>query len=385
MHTTPLTRLAAACATVLLAACAGGGQAPAGAPFAPAPVQSVQSAQLADGYYALGRKQHAARRDADAARAYQLALQFDPGHVNAGNALAVLAAAQGDYGRAIALWQDLTRAGAAAPRSAFLFANLGYAYFLGGDNERALAALEQACVLDPSNARSWEHLGAVLAKIGQAERAALMLAQAASLRTHKAGDDYALLRRHGVGGAPAAAPARQAERADAGGDALARTELVASGDVLQLRRVAAPAATAEAAPAPPPLAHVAPLAAVAARASGAPRPAPLLLEIRNGNGVTGMAAALGRTLASEQLRVVRLGNDASFRVARSRVEYRPDMAAQARALAARLGPLVLLEQASCGAADLRVVLGRDLLDAAALQRRYGKAAKLARLEPGKLG
>ncbi|MEC5158925.1 MULTISPECIES: LytR C-terminal domain-containing protein [unclassified Janthinobacterium] len=373
MHTTPLTRLAAACATVLLAACAGGGQAPAGAPFAPAPVQSVQSAQLADGYYALGRKQHAARRDADAARAYQLALQFDPGHVNAGNALAVLAAAQGDYGRAIALWQDLTRAGAAAPRSAFLFANLGYAYFLGGDNERALAALEQACVLDPSNARSWEHLGAVLAKIGQAERAALMLAQAASLRTHKAGDDYALLRRHGVGAAPAAAPARQAERADAGSDALARTELVASGDVLQLRRVAAPAVTAEAAPAPPPLAH------------GAPRPAPLLLEIRNGNGVTGMAAALGRTLASEQLRVVRLGNDASFRVARSRVEYRPDMAAQARALAARLGPLVLLEQASCGAADLRVVLGRDLLDAAALQRRYGKAAKLARLEPGKLG
>ncbi len=140
----------------------------------------------ADGYYALGRKQHGARRDAEAQRAYQLALQLDPGHVNAGNGLAVLAAGQGDYPRAIALWQELTARGAPAPHSAFLFGNLGYAYFLSGDKRRALAALEQACVLDPRNARSWEHLGAVLEQLGQGERAALVLAQARRRRRLRA-------------------------------------------------------------------------------------------------------------------------------------------------------------------------------------------------------
>ncbi|MDC8760490.1 LytR C-terminal domain-containing protein [Janthinobacterium fluminis] len=376
MHTT-LRRRGIAAACLLLGGCAlggGGGGAP--------PVTAAPAAlQSADSHYVLGRNHHAAGRDADALQAYRQALQIAPGHGNARNGLAVLAAGRGDYAAAIALWQGLTGDGAAAPQSAHLYANLGYAHHLSGDNQRALAALEQACVLDPLNALSWEHLGAVLEQLGQTERAALMLRQARSLRRHDPRADYALARQ-GVAApaaAPPAAPTPAPDGAGAWAPPLARTELVAAADgMLELRRVAQAAAPAAVATvtAPAPASGSAALVAQAA---------PLRLEIRNGNGVPGMAAALGRTLASAQLRVIRVSNERHFLVAHSRVEYRPELETAARALAGSLGPLVRLEAAPCAPADLRVVLGRDQLDPVALHRYYVKQLKLARLELAKFG
>ncbi|MET3131786.1 Flp pilus assembly protein TadD [Oxalobacteraceae bacterium GrIS 1.11] len=356
---TKLNYLVLAGAGALLLACAGGGRQAPQAQVQPQPQPQPQP-QAADGYYVLGRNQQAARRDADALRSYQQALRLAPGHVNARNGLAVLYAGQGDYGRAIALWQGLT--GEGAPGRAFLLNNLGYAYFLSGDMQRALETLEKACVLDPLNALTWENLGQVLEQTGQGERAALMFRQAQSLRSHDPRADYALTRAAPAGSGPAGANWP---------DSMPRTELSQSGGMFSLRRVAATA------PAAAPVAVTTP--------QTVPQTAPLRLEILNGNGVTGMAATLARALASGRLQVTRLGNERGFQVARTRVEYRPPQGEAARELATRLGPQVATEPAACKAADMRVVLGRDLLDPIALRQYYLRQLELARIELAKLG
>ena len=407
---TTIKLLSAVCAGTTLLACSSAGVAPAAGQLAPAPAP-VSAPALADGYYTLGRNQHAAGRYEDALQSYRQALQLDPRHVNARNGLAVLYAGQGDYGKAIVLWQELVResAGAVTPESAFLLGNLGYAYLLAGDGGQAVSALEKACVLDPLNAVSWEHLAQALEQQGQGERAALMLRQARSLQAHDVRRDYALLADQSM--APATARALAARRGqdswpDAGREgehdatpvvpapqpgwprSLARTEVVAAGGAMvQLRRVAAPAPS----PASPAsaLAPQLPLQAPDVRPAGAPAAllppsapvAPALaanagmavrLEISNGNGVTGMAAALARTVRSDDVKVVRLSNVRPFAVPVSRIEYRADQQAVAQVLAARLGMTATEPRADNQRAEVRIVLGRDLLSAAVLRQRYLK-------------
>lgn len=359
------TYLGGACAGVALLACAARPPSPTSAP-------SLTRATLsADGYYALGRNQQAARRDGAALASYEQALLIDPGHVNARNGLAVLYAGRADYGRAIALWRALT-AGASdgkAPQRALLLRNLGHAYLLQGESGPAVAALEQACLLDPGHALSWQRLGEALARDGQPERAASMLRQARTLQAHDVRTDYVLL-------AQSAAPQTPPGGPIAWPGVLARTEVTADGaGMLALRRIAV-AAVPAAAPAAAPIVAAETLSRPA---SAAPVPR---LEIRNGNGVRGMAGALGRLIGGERLQVIRLGNAPHFLVARSRIEYAPQWQAEARALAQKLGALDVRAGSEFSGADLRVVLGHDLDDVALVQRRYLKQARLARPEPG---
>ncbi|NRR30885.1 LytR C-terminal domain-containing protein [Oxalobacteraceae bacterium] len=412
--------LTAACSGALLLACGttGVGVAPVALATAPPPSQAT-----ADGYYTLGRSQHAGQRYAEALESYRKALQLDPLHVNARNGLAVLYAGQGDYARAIALWRELApqdREGM-RPEAAFLLGNLGYAYFLSGDTDKALAALEKACLLDPHNALTWEHLGRVLEQLGQGERAAAMLKQAAALRQHDAGRDYALLAQDGeprADGKPGAAAevvgtstaigtaldsgsvkdVRGAslpdEETGAAWPQLARTEVLQSGAAMvQIRRVAArslpiakvsmQSAPPAAAPLPPalPVLPVSPPPAAAAAAPPAaaalPRlePKPALsarLEISNGNGVNGMAAAMANTLRGDALQVVRLSNVRNFSVPQSRIEYEPRQQDAAQALATRLGVSTLARHDDCRPAELRLVLGHDLRNVGQLRQRYLK-------------
>jgi Tfp pilus assembly protein PilF len=378
---TTIRLLSAVCAGTALLACSSAGVAPAPGQLAPAPVQARLAAQ-ADGYYTLGRNQHAAGRYGEALQSYQHALQLDPRHVNARNGMAVLYAGQGEYARAITLWQALVHegAGTAVPQTAFLLGNLGYAYLLAGDGEQAVSTLEKACVLDPLNAMSWQHLAQALEQQGQGERAALMHRQARSLQAHDAGRDYALLADDSVAPATGRALAArrqqdiQQEQAADGRDsaapdwpqALARTEVVAAGGAMvQLRRVAAQASRP---PSMPPLASSLSAAPALAASAGLP----LRLEISNGNGVTGMAAALARTVGSDDMKVVRLTNVRHFAVPVSRIEYLPDQQAAAQALAARLGMAVTEPRDGNRRAEVRIVLGRDLSSAAVLRQRYLK-------------
>ncbi|PLY40961.1 hypothetical protein CSZ94_18145 [Janthinobacterium sp. ROICE36] len=343
-----LSRLAAACACLGLAACT--------TQLARAPVPAWPDAHAA---YVAGR-QHFERGDLPAAQAaYALALRHAPRHVNARNGLAVLHAQRGEHDAAIAQWQALTQeTGMARPRQAYLFSNLGHAYYLSGRDAQALTALEQACLLDPLNALAWRHLAQVLQRLGQHERAALMQRQAASLQEHDLRRDLALLR----DAAPPQLVSAPAPVQDA--PAMARVEITQNDGMAQLRRV--PAA--------------APPRSVAAVGASHPR-----LEIVNGNGVPGMAAALARSLAGGSVQVVRLANETSFQVARTRVEYRPAQEQAARQLARQLGTQVPTQAADCPVSELRLVLGRDLSDPVVLHRYYLQQLQLARQALARLG
>ena len=351
-----LSRLAAACACLGLAACT--------TQLAHAPVPAWPDADAA---YVAGR-QHFEQGDLPAAQAaYEQALRHAPRHVNARNGLAVLHAQRGEHAAAIAQWQVLTQeAGMARPQQAYLFSNLGHAYSLDGRDAQALPVLEQACLLDPLNALAWQHLAQVLERLGQHERAALMRRQAASLREHDLRRDLAVLR----GAAapqlvpvPAPAPVPEAP-------AMARVEITQSDGMARLQRVPAAVRSVPAAVPEWPM------------PAAAPRPR---LEIVNGNGVPGMAAALARSLAGAPVQVVRLANETSFQVARTRVEYRPAQEQAARQLARQLGPQVQIQAADCPASELRLVLGRDLSDPAMLHRYYLQQLQLARQALARLG
>ena len=344
-----LSRLAAACACLGLAACT--------TQLAHAPVAAWPDADAA---YVAGR-QHFERGDLPAAQAaYEQALRHAPRHVNARNGLAVLHAQRGEHVAAIAQWQALTQeTGTARPQQAYLFSNLGHAYSLDGRDAQALPVLEQACLLDPLNALAWQHLAQVLERLGQHERAALMRRQAASLREHDLRRDMAVLRGEAAPQlVPVPAPVPEAP-------AMARVEITQSDGMARLQRVPAAVRSVPAAVPERPM-----------PAAAAPRPR---LEIVNGNGVPGMAAALARSLAGAPVQVVRLANETSFQVARTRVEYRPAQEQAARQLARQLGTQVQTQAADCPASELRLVLGRDLSDPATLHRYYLQQLQLARL------
>lgn len=350
-----LSRLAAACTCLGLAACT--------TQLAHAPVAAWPDADAA---YVAGR-QHFERGDLPAAQAaYEQALRHAPRHVNARNGLAVLHAQRGEHVAAIAQWQALTQeTGTARPQQAYLFSNLGHAYSLDGRDAQALPVLEQACLLDPLNALAWQHLAQVLERLGQHERAALMRRQAASLREHDLRRDMAVLRGEAAPQlVPVPAPVPEAP-------AMARVEITQSDGMARLQRVPAAVRSVPAAVPERPM-----------PAAAAPRPR---LEIVNGNGVPGMAAALARSLAGAPVQVVCLANETSFQVARTRVEYRPAQEQAARQLARQLGTQVQTQAADCPASELRLVLGRDLSDPATLHRYYLQQLQLARQALARLG
>jgi tetratricopeptide (TPR) repeat protein len=305
---------------------------PAPAP-APAPTDSAKD------LYALGRDAHAARQPQRARAAYEEALRRDPTQRDAANGLAVLLAETGDLNGAIGRWRALLAAQPqpASAEQAFLLGNLGYALYLQGARDEAVAALEKACVLDPLQPLAWEHLAAVLETTGQTERALRMMKQARTLRDHDLRVDYAVAGTPMAHAAPKpAAPAASLWPAD-----LARTEVLPVGAALvEVRRVAPHAL-------PEPARPVA--------------PAGLRLEISNGNGVTGMAAAWARDDRIRAMRwdSVRLTNTRPFGVRITRIEYGSGGEAVAQVLSERLGLRPPQAVQGSGAADLRIVLGHD--------------------------
>jgi tetratricopeptide (TPR) repeat protein len=346
------SRLALLCAGAGLVACA---------PFSVRHKAAFDSAvPAADQAYMAGRNHHLARRYNEARLAYQSALLSAPQHVNARNGLATLHAERREFGAAIAQWRALTESLTLAdgPANAYLYSNLGHAYFLSGEIDNALVALEKACLLDPLNPRAWELLGETLRKLGQEERAQQMLSQAQALRAHDFRADYA------ASGAKSTVTAieravKTPVREESG---WSHVQLhVGLDGMLELRRSKGPE------PAP------APLLAREQRVGAAPVLA--LVEIRNGNGVRGMARTLARQLGTGELKVTRLSNQPAYNVRRTRIEYDAAHRAAAERLASRFGDVALHEAKDCAPANLRVVLGHDVA-------RRGVALRPAVPEPG---
>lgn len=256
----------------------------------------------ADAAYVIGRDAQVAQNSSDAMLAYRKALLAEPTHVDARNGMASILAEQGDLKGAIALWQGLI---AERGSDAYLFSNLGQAYFMNGQYAEAQLAQERACLLDPATARHWQLLASTLAKIGDAERALRMQRQALALLEHDLPTDA------GVAGVAGLAQVTLTEGVDG---------------MLTLRRVE-------------------PVNSV---------------EIANGNGVPGMARATARRVTDPALRVARVSNAAGFAVQRTRIEYRPAARTAARRLAQQVQPnAVLIAAPRSLSTDLRLVLGRN--------------------------
>jgi hypothetical protein len=313
----------------------------------PGAVPPRASQQACDAYLR-DRNLHMVRRYDEAIDAYQAALRADPTHVDARNGLAIAYAEQRDFARAIPIWRDLTRGAtlSSGPAVAYLFGNLGYAYFLDSQYDQAAVALEKACLLNPLNERAWQYLGETLQKLGQEERAQQMLRQASALREHDLRADYA------AAGTPVKSPAlAQALAAPARTDGeWAFVEVSGKpGGVLELRRVSSSSTPR---PAVKPIADP-------ARAS-ADKPAVATLEISNGNGQQGMARQLSRHLHDSGVKVVRITNEKGFGVRQTRIEYRPAFRSVAERLAERIGGGAPVEVKGSVRPDLRLVIGHDL-------------------------
>ncbi|GJI91348.1 LytR C-terminal domain-containing protein [Duganella hordei] len=199
--------------------------------------------------------------------------------------------------------------------------------------ETDITALEQACLQAPLDAARWERLAAALEADGQRERAATMYQQASTLRTHDIRRDYALLKEHKAETPPEAADT-----------AMPRTEIRQLGAALvQVMRVGA--------------------ATQAQTQTPAPENTGLRLEISNGNGIAGAAARLARILKAEGIKTTRLTNVKNFGVPISRIEYQGDQQLPAQALSRRLGLPLHARSDKSVYADMRIVLGRDVVQA----------------------
>jgi tetratricopeptide (TPR) repeat protein len=314
----PVQRFGLLCGACMVLACA----AVRHAPPMPMPLAPIG----ADEAYLMGRQHQLARSSADAVRLYRQALLADPQHINARNGLATALAEQGNFSGAVVIWQDLIAQlqGEAGPGAAYLFSNLGYAYFLAGQYAAAQQAQERACLLDPGNPHAWQRLANTLDRAGDAARALHMQRQALALLKHDVHADVAL-----AGGSAVI---------DSPEDGWARVTLSAGADgLLTLQRTGAQAAGA-----------------------GTPAPATASLEISNGNGVPGMARAFASRVRDPALRLVRLTNADGFGVRRTRIEYQPALRAMAARLAQQVQPDAVLVEAPGGArTGLRLVLGHN--------------------------
>ncbi|WP_426194808.1 LytR C-terminal domain-containing protein [Massilia sp. DWR3-1-1] len=356
--------LCAACASALLVACADMG--PPG-----------RTGISADEAYVLARQQHLAARLPAAIDNYQAALRTNPRHLNATNGLATLYAEQGNLPKAIGMWRALTLDTADSAATAYIHSNLGYAYLLNRDYQLAIASLERACVLDPLGHRAWRHLGEALAKVGQDERARRMLHQAATLEQHDLRGDYALTgtpplpgvsdidsaaAAGSVAASPAPAAPPSAMPAATAAPELPATELHQTGSAMFELRRPRPAAAARP-----------PLRPVANKPEEEVVEPTVRVEIRNGNGVTGMARSLSAAMTDAHTQVVRLSNQKGFGVEHTRVEFQPGFAAAAARLAEQFGGTAV--QATPGAnIDIRLVLGQDLARSKRDARRVIRAA-----------
>lgn len=344
-----LKKISVVCAGALLLACAD---------VARQPVAAL--AADADRAYDQGRQHHMAGRYDEAITAYRAVLAAAPRHVRARNALAAAFARQGEFAQAIPIWRALTDelTPSTGPDGAYLFANLGYAYLLGGDLQNAVTALEKACVLDPLDHRAWNNLGESLRRLGQDERAASMFRQAAALREHDFRGDYVAV--GGMAVAAIKAAVASTARPDSG---WAATEVRTAADgTLELLRLPAQGALAQSAPAPKPV------------PPGPLPPVPrarfdfVLLEIRNGNGVAGMARSLSRQVVGDGVQVTRLSNEKGFQVRHTRIEHRANFRLAAEQLAQRLGdrqtgrfdPVRIVQVDNCKPTDVRLILGQDM-------------------------
>jgi hypothetical protein len=100
-----------------------------------------------------------------------------------------------------------------------------------------------------------------------------------------------------------------------------------------------------------------------AERSERPNEAVIVVEVRNGCGVSGLGDRVARYLRNEGFDVILVGNAEDFEFAETMVVDRSGEWAKAREVARALGGVPVVQQISSGTlADATVVIGRDFED-----------------------
>ncbi|MGB0128447.1 MAG: LytR C-terminal domain-containing protein [Rhodocyclaceae bacterium] len=337
------------------------------------PVLSVRhGAPEAQAQYQLGRYYQGQYRYEQAELAYMRALALDSRHIDALNALATLYAAQGNLQGSA---QMLERVVAMAPDAAYLYNNLGFAYFLQGRFEDAFGAVRKALRLDPTLDRAWANLeriadltpeGKVIAVAVKARRLEDIPLQLAAAGTPAAGPSA---EQAPADAAPVVAAQNPGEEPD-GRAVLVAGESARDGEHFSLVTTAgdvvAEGGTVELGG---PTSAAAPTPATAAATEIHPvQPATTKedyrLEVANGNGVAGFARRYSERLRSQDIPVARITNNHSFLLAQSQIEFEPGYERAARTLMSSTGlPARLIGATNLRPrAEVRLVLGRDALE-----------------------
>lgn len=317
------------------------------------------AADSADGYYALGRELQRGGKFDDAERAYRLALEMEPGHLDARNGLAAVSVNRGDIDMALTILGSLV---AAHPDLPHLLANFGHAHYLKGNYFDARVALEQARNLDPSNERTREKLLLVLQKLGVPEAESPLPAEESGLAFETAPAS-------GQAGIVAVGPGVYQLQAAPGMEV---TTAAASPQVLlpvgaETDKGGGSSRVAELTP---PVAS--PVASVPVMASMKAAK----LEIINGNGVPRLARTLRQWVQGSDWRVVRVANHPGFNVPITRIEYAQGNREPAESLAQDLQVTPVYRHNDALGDRVRVVLGYDFRTVESLRQRepMGKLA-----------
>lgn len=347
----------------------------------------VRTAQSPEAHYALGKYYFYQGRFEQAREAFADAVRLEPGHVDALNGLGVVHDRLGQYDEArkaydAALHKD--------PAAAHVWANLGYSLILAGKSSEAAAPLQRAVSLDPANALAQQHLASVQMLAGSVAAAA----QAETSKT-PAGPVASVVTAKGIDAAAAAMPAgnparaepqRQAQTPVPPANTQARPESSPAQSVIAsvvnqsshkgatvVQKVvsmpALPSVRVEQKLSSAPL--VAEVKAPAAKAAPAARTAAggnpeslrgLRIEVSNGNGVTGMARAVGTEMRQAGgLNIARITNARPFNKPQTLILCSPEMKAAAMELAQSMPvrPRIVLRDVAHRQVDVRVVLGAD--------------------------
>jgi hypothetical protein len=323
------------------------------------PVFSVtHSGQSSQAYYALGQYFDGSMAWAKAIDAYRKAIAADARNVEAYGALGVALAQAGRFAQAET---TLRQAVALAPDLLRVRNNLGYVLLLAGKPDEAVVVLKAVVDQDGGNAIAAANLNNAMARSNGAIVASSAPPPAPVVAAPAVATPV-------VAAAPAhvepAAPSMNL-RVGYAPTVAALEERVARVAIADLPAPASATSAISATPALP-----SPSAQIVVTAAQDVPPASRV-EVSNGNGVTGMAARVGRWLATQGVATERLTNRQPFAQRHTIVQYRAgreDVALQVARLlpvSARAEP-----QPTAGLhSDVRVVLGHDWVQVAACLER----------------
>lgn len=365
----------------------------------------VHSAQSSQAYYAMGRYYDGSQAWDKAIDAYRKSIAADAQNIEAYNALGVALAQSGHFAEAET---TLRQAVALAPGLVHVRSNLGYVLTLAGKPGEGVIELKAAVKQDGSNAMARANLRDALAK-SDASR----YSTAATAAPSKKAEAVASAINPGAA-VVTQSPTQDVDVSEGSLTMISVPAPVTSVEIptplsaaisvpraLQTASLPAPLQVAARVPATPTVVSVetpAPMtlrvvdsptvqslvervtSTQGARSESAPNPRisakalpepgskerVLRLEVSNGNGVAGMAARVGRWLATQGMPTDRLSNQPRFAQQQTVIQYRNGHEEAALRVARSLPANARAEAAPTEnlRSDVRVVLGRDWVQTA---------------------